>query len=78
MIQGGGYGWTFTLLFQYHGHAGVTGAARGIILGFSSILTGLNFIVTGIPCARPPELDEAALFVWGIYGTSIIRCWRRR
>ena len=59
------------------------------IIGFSSILTGLNFIVT-IHTLRAPGVTwiKMPLFVWAIYGTSIIqvlatpvlgitRCWSR-
>ena len=44
------------------------------ILGFSSILTGLNFIVT-IHTLRAPGLTwmRMPLFVWAIYATSIIQ-----
>ena len=44
------------------------------ILGFSSIVTGLNFIVT-IHTMRGPGLtwNKLPLFVWSIYATSIIQ-----
>jgi len=44
------------------------------ILGFSSILTGINFIVT-THTMRAPGLgwSRLPLFVWSIYGTSIIQ-----
>jgi cytochrome c oxidase subunit 1 len=44
------------------------------VLGFSSILTGLNFIVT-VHKMRVPGLDwfKMPLFVWGMYATSIIQ-----
>src|SRR6266571_241798 len=44
------------------------------ILGFSSILTGLNFIVT-IHKMRAPGLTwfRLPLFVWSLYATSIIQ-----
>jgi cytochrome c oxidase subunit 1 len=43
-------------------------------LGFSTILTGLNFIVT-VHTMRGPGLTwmRLPLFVWAIYGTSIIQ-----
>ncbi len=44
------------------------------ILGFSSILTGLNFIVT-VHKLRAPGIGwfDMPLFVWAIYATSIIQ-----
>ena len=44
------------------------------ILGFSSILTGLNFIVT-VHKLRAPGMGwfDMPLFVWAIYSTSIIQ-----
>ena len=49
--------------------------ALGIfITGFSSILTGLNFIVTIHRCA-PPGMTwfRLPLFVWAHYATSLIQ-----
>jgi cytochrome c oxidase subunit 1 len=45
-----------------------------LILGFSSILTGLNFIVT-IHRMRAPGLSwfKMQLFLWSIYATSLIQ-----
>ncbi len=44
------------------------------ILGFSSIFTGLNFIVT-INTMRPPGMTwfRMPLFLWATYSTSIIQ-----
>jgi cytochrome c oxidase subunit 1 len=44
------------------------------ILGFSSILTGLNFVVT-VHKLRAPGMGwfDMPLFVWGLYATSIIQ-----
>jgi cytochrome c oxidase subunit I len=44
------------------------------VLGFSSIFTGLNFIVT-IHKLRPKEMGwfKMPLFLWGLYGTAIIQ-----
>ena len=55
-------------------------AGLGIFInGFSSILTGLNFIVT-IHRMRAPGLTwfRLPLFVWAHYATSVIRFWARR
>lgn len=69
-------GWTFYTPFstQYsntHVFATTMGA---FIVGFSSILTGLNFIVT-IHRMRAPGLTwfRLPLFVWSIYATSLIQ-----
>ena len=44
------------------------------ILGFSSIFTGLNFVVT-IHTLRPPGMSwfKMPLFLWGLYATAIIQ-----
>src|SRR5690625_5461729 len=44
------------------------------VLGFSSILTGLNFIVS-IHKLRAPGMtwDKLPLFLWSLYATSIIQ-----
>ncbi|MBV9069980.1 MAG: cbb3-type cytochrome c oxidase subunit I, partial [Acidobacteria bacterium] len=69
-------GWTFYTPFstQYSNtHVfGVTFAA--FIVGFSSILTGLNFLVT-IHRMRAPGMTwfRLPLFVWAMYATSIVQ-----
>ncbi|HET7294294.1 MAG TPA: cytochrome c oxidase subunit I [Vicinamibacteria bacterium] len=69
-------GWTFyTPYSTQFSHTAVNSAAVGIfIAGFSSILTGLNFIVT-IHKMRAPGLTwfRLPLFVWAHYATSIIQ-----
>ena len=68
-------GWTFyTPLSTRFTHGYVTAAACGIILsGFSSIATGLNFIVT-THRLRPPGMTwyRLPLFMWSLYATSMI------
>ena len=76
MISGGvDTGWTFTTpLSTHYVNTHVIAAAMGIfIAGFSSILTGLNFIVT-IHRLRAPGLTwfRLPLFIWSYYATSII------
>jgi cytochrome c oxidase subunit 1 len=76
MITGGvDTGWTFTTpLSTHYVNTNVIAAAMGIfIAGFSSILTGLNFIVT-IHRLRAPGMTwfRLPLFVWSYYATSII------
>jgi cytochrome c oxidase subunit 1 len=68
-------GWTFyTPYSSTYSNTQVTAVAVGVfITGFSSILTGLNFIVT-IHKMRAPGLTwfRLPLFVWAMYATSII------
>jgi cytochrome c oxidase subunit 1 len=68
-------GWTFyTPYSTASAHTNVIPAALGILItGFSSILTGLNFIVT-IHRMRAPGMTwfRMPLFLWTIYGTSLI------
>ena len=76
MIHGGtDTGWTF-----YAPYSTTSPTAVGIVLfglfiiGFSSIMTGLNFIVT-VHTMRAPGVtwSRLPLFVWAIYATSIIQ-----
>jgi cytochrome c oxidase subunit 1 len=68
-------GWTFyTPLSSIYSNSAVTPAVNGIFInGFSSILTGLNFIVT-VHTMRAPGMTwmRLPLFVWAHYATSII------
>jgi cytochrome c oxidase subunit 1 len=68
-------GWTFTTpLSTHYVNTHVIAAAMGIfVAGFSSILTGLNFIVT-IHRMRAPGMTwfRLPLFIWSYYATSII------
>jgi cytochrome c oxidase subunit 1 len=69
-------GWTFytPLSTNYVNTAVLTVGVGIFITGFSSILTGLNFVVT-IHRMRAPGLTwfRLPLFVWGHYATSIIQ-----
>ena len=69
-------GWTFyTPLSTTYANGQVMTAALGAFFaGFSSILTGLNFIVT-IHKMRAPGLtwSRLPLFIWAMYATSIIQ-----
>src|SRR5881398_2979972 len=68
-------GWTFyTPLSSIYSNSAVTPAVLGIFInGFSSILTGLNFIVT-THTMRAPGMTwyRLPLFVWSHYATSLI------
>jgi cytochrome c oxidase subunit 1 len=76
-IIGGGLdtGWTFyTPYSSTYSTSNVSLAVAGIFInGFSSILTGLNFIVT-IHKMRAPGMTwmRLPLFIWAHYATSII------
>ena len=68
-------GWTFyTPYSTMFSNGMVIAAAAGVfVVGFSSILTGLNFIVT-THTMRAPGLTwfRLPLFVWALYATSIL------
>lgn len=68
-------GWTFYTPYSssFSNTAVVTTVAAAFIAGFSSIATGLNFIVT-IHKMRAPGLTwfRLPLFVWAQYATSLI------
>src|SRR6201986_5291802 len=68
-------GWTFYTPFStLYSNSYVAVAVTGVfIAGFSSILTGLNFIVT-IHKLRAPGLTwyRLPLFIWSLYATSVI------
>ncbi|MGH9321432.1 MAG: cytochrome c oxidase subunit I [Vicinamibacteria bacterium] len=76
-VAGGGVdtGWTFyTPYSSIYANSAVATAVMGIfITGFSSILTGLNFIVT-VHKMRAPGLVwfRLPLFIWAHYATSVI------
>ncbi len=69
-------GWTFYVPYAMDTEmGGVIPVLIGVfILGFSSIFTGLNFIVT-IHKLRPPGMGwfKLPLFLWALYATSIIQ-----
>ena len=68
-------GWTFYAPYSlYTDKAVVTIGMAIFILGFSSIFTGLNFIVT-VHKLRAPGMTwfRMPLFVWAIYATSILQ-----
>src|SRR5512145_2238767 len=76
MIHGGAdTGWTFYTPYSTTTVTKVVPVLLGaFILGFSSILTGLNFIVTTHTMRAPGMTwDRLPLFVWSIYATSIIQ-----
>ena len=76
MINGGlDTGWTFYTPYSTHTTTTVAPVLFGaFIIGFSSIATGLNFIVT-MHTMRAPGITwfKLPLFVWAIYATSCIQ-----
>jgi cytochrome c oxidase subunit 1 len=68
-------GWTFYTPYSTQTSTSVIAAVFGaFILGFASILTGVNFIVT-VHKMRAPGMTwvRMPLFVWAIYATSVIQ-----
>jgi len=75
VVGGVDTGWTFyTPYSTAKSNTNVIPAALGILIaGFSSILTGLNFIVTTHRMRAPGQMwFRLPLFVWSLYATSII------
>src|SRR5207244_7515484 len=76
IVGGVDTGWTFYTPFStQYSNTHVFGTTfAGFLAGFSSILTGLNFMVT-IHRMRAPGLTwyRLPLFVWAMYATSIVQ-----
>ncbi|RMG45039.1 MAG: cytochrome c oxidase subunit I [Acidobacteria bacterium] len=75
LMNGVDTGWTFYAPYSTTTTTSVTTVVLGaFILGFASIFTGLNFIVT-IHKLRRPGMGwfQMPLFAWALYATSIIQ-----
>ncbi len=78
LVGGVDTGWTFYTPYSTTtdaDHWRVVAMVLGVfILGFSSILTGLNFVVT-VHKLRAPGMGwfDMPLFVWAIYSTALIQ-----
>lgn len=75
LLGGTDTGWTFYTPYSTETSSSVIPITLGVfILGFSSIFTGLNFIVT-IHYLRPPGMTwfKMPLFLWSLYGTALIQ-----
>ena len=73
--QGADTGWTFYTPYSIRTGSHVISMVTGaFFMGFASILTGLNFIVT-VHTLRCPGMTwfRMPLFVWAIYSTSILQ-----
>ncbi|MEZ4451163.1 MAG: cytochrome c oxidase subunit I [Nannocystaceae bacterium] len=68
-------GWTFYTPYSVQTGTAATLAALGVfVAGFSSILTGVNFVVTVHKMRAPGQTwDRLPLFVWAIYATAVIQ-----
>ena len=68
-------GWTFYTPYSVQSNTPVIAVGTGIfILGFSSIFTGLNFVVT-VHKMRAPGMTwfRMPLMVWAIYATALLQ-----
>lgn len=68
-------GWTFYTPYSTSTDGAIIAVVAGaFILGFSSIFTGLNFIVT-LHKLRPPGMTwfRMPLFLWALYGTALVQ-----
>ena len=79
LVSGGvDTGWTFYTPYSIDKTSSMGGVIPALVgafvLGFSSIFTGLNFIVT-IHRLRPPGMTwfRMPLFLWGTYATAVIQ-----
>src|SRR5262249_19883383 len=68
-------GWTFYTPYSIRTYEGVMMVTLGaFVAGMSSILTGLNFIVTVHKLRAPGmSMNRLPLFVWAIYSTAILQ-----
>lgn len=75
LLQPADTGWTFYTPYSIKTGTDVVMITAGVfVLGFSSILTGLNFIVT-IHKLRAPGMTwfRLPLFIWASYATAILQ-----
>ncbi|MCY1083465.1 cbb3-type cytochrome c oxidase subunit I [Archangium lansingense] len=73
--SGADTGWTFYTPYSTTSPTAVTPILMGVfVIGFSTIITGLNFITT-VHTLRAPGMhwSRIPLFVWALYGTSVIQ-----
>jgi cytochrome c oxidase subunit I len=73
--SGADTGWTFYTPYSTTSPTAVAPILLGVfVIGFSTIITGLNFITT-VHTLRAPGMhwSRIPLFVWALYGTSIIQ-----
>ena len=75
LMGGADTGWTFYTPYSIQMRpAVVTMVAGAFIAGFSSILTGLNFVATVHKLRAPGmTMNRIPLFVWALYSTAILQ-----
>ena len=68
-------GWTFYTPYSAETNNGTTWVVAGVfVMGFSSILTGLNFIVTTHKLRAPGmTFFRMPLMVWSLYSTAVLQ-----
>ncbi|MHC5066056.1 MAG: cytochrome c oxidase subunit I, partial [Planctomycetota bacterium] len=68
-------GWTFYTPYSIHTQQSVVTMGLGIfLLGFSSIFTGLNFIVTTHKLRAPGQSwFKMPLFIWAVYSAGVLQ-----
>jgi cytochrome c oxidase subunit 1 len=75
IVGGVDTGWTFYTPYStmFSNTSVLTAAAGVVVVGFSSVLTGVNFIAT-THMLRAPGMTwfRLPLFVWAIYATSLV------
>jgi cytochrome c oxidase subunit I len=75
LFNGVDTGWTFYTPYSIKTMNGTTWVVAGaFIIGFSSVLTGLNFIAT-IHKLRAPGMGffRMPLFIWALYSTAVLQ-----
>ncbi len=74
-VGGADTGWTFYTPYSFSTKPGVFFVALAVFVGgMSSILTGLNFIVTVHQLRAPGmTMNRMPLFIWGLYSTAILQ-----
>ena len=75
LFHGVDTGWTFYTPYSIRTFSGTAWMVGGaFIVGFSSILTGLNFMVTVHKLRAPGmSMSRMPLFVWALYSTAILQ-----
>jgi len=75
LMGGADTGWTFYTPYSisYSG-ANITMAFAVFVAGFSSVLTGVNFVTTVHKLRCPGmTMNRIPLFIWGLYATAILQ-----
>lgn len=75
IFNGADTGWTFYTPYSIETDNGTVWLVLGaFVMGFSSILTGLNFIATTHKLRAPGmTFFRMPLFVWGLYSTAVLQ-----